>query len=161
MTDSVYHKKVKDFATRDIVSLHADATIHEALTLMGENRVAALPVVDRQNRCVGMLSAADLVDLARDTDDDLRELDVVDLSTKRFLIDKLAHSMGNESVQSFMSESLVTVDLETSIGKAAQEMLRYHVHHLPVVNFDDELVGIVSTMDILSEFADGSPEATE
>ena len=158
MGDEVYKKRVKEFVTRDTVTLAAGDSIHEALELMGENRVSTLPVVDNKNRCIGIFSASDLVDLTRDTDDDLRDLDLVDLSTKRFLVDKLAHSFGSERVESFMSESVVTVGLETLIGKAAQEMLRNHVHHLPVVDHDNRLIGIVSTMDILTEFADAAPE---
>ena len=56
-----------------------------------------------------------------------------------------------------MSDSVVTVGLETSIQKAAQEMLRNHVHHLPVVDTEDRLIGIISTMDILAAFADATP----
>ena len=158
MSDDVYKKRVKEIVTRDTVTLDAGDSIHEALQLMSENRVTTLPVVDRQNRCVGILSASDLVDLTRDTDDDLRELDVVDLSTKRFLIDKLAHSLGDEKVQTFMSESPVSVSLETLISKAAREMLTNRIHHLPVVDHDDRLMGIISTMDILGEFVDAAPD---
>lgn len=158
MSNEVYEKRVREIVTRDLVTIGADATVHDALELMGENRISALPVVDKDRHCVGILSAADLVDLTRDTDEDLRDLDCVDLSTKRFLIDKLAHSLGNESVQTFMSESLVTVAMDARIGRAAQEMLRNHVHHLPVVDHDNKLLGIVSTMDLLAEFADATPD---
>ena len=158
MADNVYQKRVKEFITRDTVTLNAGDSIHEALELMGQNRVSALPVVDKKKRCIGIFSTSDLVDLTRDTDDDLRELDLVDLSTKRFLVDKLAHSFGNEKVETFMSESVVTVGMETLIGRATREMLRNHVHHLPVVDHDNRLIGIISTMDILAEFADAAPE---
>ncbi len=158
MSNEVYEKRVKDIVTNDLVTIGVAATIHEALVLMGENRITALPVVDRHNHCVGILSAADLVDLTRDTDEDLRDLDSVDPPAKRFLLDKLAHSLGSEPVQSFMSESVVTVGLETRIGRAAQEMLRNYVHHLPVVDNDCKLLGIISTMDLLGEFADAAPE---
>lgn len=158
MGEEVYKKRVREFVTRDTVTLNAEDTIHEALELMGENRVSALPVVDKKNRCVGILSTTDLVDMTRDTEEDLKELDLVDVTTKRFLVDKLAHSMGNEKVQTFMSESVVTVGMETLIGRATREMLRNHVHHLPVVDHDDHLIGIISTMDILCEFADAAPD---
>ena len=158
MSDNVYKRRVKNIFTKDTVNLNAEDTIHEALALMGENRVSALPVVDRNNHCVGILSTSDLVDMTRDTEEDLRELNYVDLLSKRFLVDKLANSLGTESVQTFMSESVVTVGLETLITSAAQLMLRNHVHHLPVVDSKDRLLGIVSTMDILSEFVDAAPE---
>jgi len=155
--NDVYQRPVKEIMSREVVSLSAGDTIHEALTLMGENRVSALPVVNRRNECVGILSTSDLVDMTRDVDDDLYHMDMVDPTTKRFLLDKLAHSMGTESVQSFMSEAVTKVNLETTVAKALREMLKNRVHHLPIVDDNDSLMGIISTMDILAEFADAAP----
>ncbi|MDG2219881.1 MAG: CBS domain-containing protein [Rubripirellula sp.] len=157
-TVDIYSQRVKDIMSRDVVTVRAGDTIHEALTLMGENRVSALPVVDNQDHCVGILSTSDLVDMTRDIDDDILHLDLVDPSSKRFLLDRLTHSLGNESVQSFMSEMVATVGLETSIGKATREMLRNRIHHLPVVDENAKLMGILSTLDILSEVADAAPD---
>ncbi|MDF1840032.1 MAG: CBS domain-containing protein [Rubripirellula sp.] len=157
-TVDIYSQRVKDIMSRDVVTVRAGDTIHEALTLMGENRVSALPVVDNQDHCVGILSTSDLVDMTRDIDDDILHLDLVDPSSKRFLLDRLTHSLGNESVQSFMSEMVATVGLETSIGTATREMLRNRIHHLPVVDENARLMGILSTLDILGEVADAAPD---
>lgn len=157
MGDNIYSKRVKDIMSRDVVTISAADTVHEALTLMGENRVSAIPVVDSHNHCQGILSTSDLVDMTRDVDDDLYSLDMVDSTSRRFLLDKLAHSMGGESVQSFMSESLATVSAETTLGEATREMLRNKVHHLPVVDGNNHLIGIVSTMDVLKVFAENAP----
>lgn len=154
---NIYERRIKDIMSSDVVSLRVDDTIHAALGLMGENRVSALPVVDKQHRCVGILSTSDLVDMTRDVDDDLYHLDLVDPTSRRFLLEKLAHSMGAEPVQSFMSEAVNTVGLETTLGYAARLMLRNQVHHLPVVDDQDQLIGIISTMDVLGEFADAAP----
>ena len=154
---NIFERRVKDIMSRDVVTLSAADTVHEALSLMGENRVSALPVVNSHNVCIGILSTSDLVDMTRDVDDDLYHLDMVDPTSRRFLLDKLAHSMGSETVQSFMSEGVATIDLESTIGKATREMLRNRVHHLPVVDNHERILGIVSTMDILAEFADAAP----
>ena len=158
MANNIYQNRVKDLMSRDVVTINAADTIHEALAMMGENRVSALPVVDRQDHCVGILSTSDLVDMTRDVDDDLYQLDMVDPTSRRFLLEKLAHSMGGETVQSFMSEGVCTIDMETSIAKATREMLRNRVHRLPVVDTHDRVIGIISTMDILAAFADAAPE---
>ena len=158
MNNNIYTHRIKDIMSRDVVTINAGDTVHEARTLMGENRVSALPVVDGHSHCVGILSTSDLVDMTRDVDDDLYHLDMVDPTSRRFLLEKLAHSMGGETVQSFMSEVVMTIDAETTLGKATREMLRNRVHHLPVVDSSDRLIGIVSTIDILSEFADGAPD---
>ncbi|NND99473.1 MAG: CBS domain-containing protein, partial [Pirellulaceae bacterium] len=156
--NGIYKRRVKDLMTRDVVTISAGDTIHDALTLMGENRVSALPVVDRHDHCVGILSTSDLVDMTRDVDDDLYHLDMVDATSRRFLLDKLAHSMGSETVQSFMSESVTAIGSETSIGHATREILRNKIHHLPVVDDKNRLIGIISTLDILGEFADAAPD---
>ncbi|QDT07279.1 inosine 5'-monophosphate dehydrogenase [Rubripirellula lacrimiformis] len=159
--NDVYLRPVKDIMSSGVVTLPAGATVHEALTLMGENRVSALPIVNHQNECVGILSTSDLVDMTRDVDDDIYHLDMVDMGAKRFLLDKLAHSMGSETVQSFMSEVVTKVHLHTTISEALRQMLRNRVHHLPVVNEADAVMGIVSTLDILGEFADAAPDSID
>lgn len=159
MSHGIYDRKVSDIMTRDVVTLAAGGTVHEALSLMGENRVSAIPVVDHAGKCIGIISTTDLVDMTRDVDDDLYQLDLVDATSRRFLIDRLAHSLGNESIETYMSESLVTVYPESTLATATKRILKAGVHHLPVVDKHDRLVGIVSSLDILAEFADAAPES--
>ena len=144
--------------TRDVVSLLYTDTIHDALNLMVENRVAALPVVDTRNHCVGILTMTDLIDLTRDVDDDLHHVDLADPTSRRWLMTKLVRAAGDEKVASFMTQDVATVTAETSLAKSAREMLRNRIHHLPVVDHREHLIGIISTMDILAEFADGEVE---
>jgi CBS domain-containing protein len=155
---NIYARRVRDLMVRDVVTVEAGDTIHEALTIMGENRVSALPVVDNHGRCVGILSTADLVDMTRDLDNDVAMLSNADSSSLRFLLDKLSEHAGAESVQTFMSDSVTTVDPESCIAFATREMLRNQIHHLPVVNDKNRLIGIVSSIDILAALADGAPE---
>ena len=148
--------RVKDIMSRDVVTLDANDKIHDALELLVANRVSALPVVDKRKHCVGILSTTDLVDFTRDVDEDLHNVDELDPSSRRWLVDKLLHSVGEESVGSYMSEDVATVSLESTLVKAAHEMVRNRVHHLPVIDHEGHLAGIISTMDVLAEFADGA-----
>ncbi len=154
----VYQRLVKDVMQTDVVTISSADTIHEALSIMGENRVSALPVVDYQDECVGILSRSDLMEMTRDLDEDIYQLDEVDPSTQQFLLEKLIHSMGGESVQSFMSESVTTIQEDAKLIEATKLMLSKKIHHLPVVNSEAKLVGILSTMDILAEFVKSAPQ---
>ena len=58
-------KRVKDAMSRDVVTINAAELAHEALQLMAENKVSALPVVDRQGRCIGIISTSDFIDVER------------------------------------------------------------------------------------------------
>ena len=155
MVNPVQQRRVKDVMSRDIVSLPAEATIHEALAMMTKNRVSALPIVDRHNHCAGIFTTTDLLDVTWDVDDDVHQIDVVDPTSRRLLVDKLVESLGNETVASYMSEDVSTVNSEATLAIAARYMLQRQVHHLPVVDDEDRLVGIISTTDILAEYADG------
>lgn len=159
MTEKAHQRRVKDIMSRAVVTLDADDTIHDALELLVANRVSALPVVDKRNNCIGILSTTDLVDFTRDIGDDVREVDELDPSSRRWLVDKLLHTVGQESVGVYMSEGVATVDLECSLSSAAREMVRNRVHHLPIVDHRGQLAGIISTMDILAAFADDEAQA--
>ena len=154
---TIYERRVKDVMSRDVVSIHCDATVHDALNLIVENRVSALPVVDSRDHCVGIISTTDLVDLTRDFDDDVHQLEDAEVSSQ-WLVEKLIHSVGDEAIQSVMTEAVATINAETTLTRAGREMLRNQVHHLPVVDDRNHLIGILSTMDILAEFADSAPE---
>ena len=156
MVNAGQQRRVKDVMSRDVVSLQAGATVHEALAMMTENRVTALPIVDSRDHCVGIFTTTDLLELTRDVDYDAYQMDMVDPVSRRWLVDKLVKSLGDETVASYMSENVSTVSYETTLAIAARDMLRSQVHRLPVVDAKDRLVGIISTTDILAEYVDGA-----
>lgn len=153
-TNSVPQTAVKDLMSSHVVSLHSGATVHEALEQMVENRVSALPIVDQTNRCVGIVTATDLVELTYDIDDDLMHTEPLNPASRSRLVEKLSGAVGREPIASYASESVVAILDSTSLQSAAKTMVREQVHHLPVVNDKDELVGIFSTMDVVAVVAD-------
>lgn len=145
--------QIKDVMSRDVVTVHAKDTIHEALDLMVENRVSALPVVDGRRHCVGMLSTSDMIDMTRDLDAELSQLDEVESASRLWIVEKLSAGIGSESVGNVMTDSVASVTPETPLRDAASQMIRNRVHRLPVVDGNQELVGIISTMDLLEALA--------
>lgn len=72
---------VKDAMSMKLVSCRADDTIDEALAAMRSNQVRRLPVVDDEQRLVGMLSLADIVQSAHLRQDDAEALGRAVVST--------------------------------------------------------------------------------
>lgn len=158
MTIDPYRRRVADVLSKDIVSIPANGTVRDALALMVENRVSALPVVDKRGSCQGILSATDVVELALELDEDLRDVGRSHDESQRWILQRLSeHDMDQRNVQEVMTTAVTTVPLDAPLYSAAREMLRHRVHRLPVVDTQERLVGIVSTMDILAAFVDGSP----
>jgi CBS domain-containing protein len=155
---NVYALRVRDALTKDVVAVNADDSVQEALRLMVENHVSALPVVNGKELCVGILSSTDLLGLARDLNEELSEMQVAEF-TPQSLIDQMAEQdFGRRRVHELMTEIVETVGPEAPLAAAARAMLRHQVHRLPVVNEQQRLVGIISTTDIIAAFVDAAPE---
>jgi CBS domain-containing protein len=137
-----------------VVAVNPGDSIDEALQLMVENRVSALPVVDGHDRCVGVISSTDLLQLAQQLGGELEALQTTEGLAHALQIEKLEHSgFTDQSVQELMTPTAVEISPEESLVEAAASMVRNRVHHLAVTEKRHKLVGIISTMDILGALA--------
>ncbi len=106
----------------DPLTLHEDATIGDALHLMKENKIGGIPIVDKNNRLVGILTNRDL----RFQED--KRIRVKEVMTK---------------------ENLVTAPEGTDMKKAELILREYKIEKLPVVNHSGQLIGLITYRDIL------------
>lgn len=106
----------------DPITLLIDATIGDALSLMRENRIGGIPIVDKNHKLVGIL-----------TNRDLRFED----NYKR-------------KVSEVMTKNNLVIAPEGTDLKKAQQILRQHkIEKLPVVNKSGILKGLITYRDIL------------
>jgi CBS domain-containing protein len=146
--------RLKDVISSDVVSINPQDTLREALAVMVENRVSALPVVDARQHCVGVISVTDMIGMTRDLSDELNALSEAGGLDHEALVEKLEHAdLLTEQVQGWMSSNVVSVGIDSTIRHAAQEMLRNRVHRLVVLDDKQRVIGVVSTMDLLAAFA--------
>ena len=141
---------VQEVMTKVVVSVQATDCMDEALDVLVQERVSALPVIDHRGHCVGVLSITRILDLARDyisPDSDLGRFTTIHHST---LIEELGRpQFGAKEVRQMMLSPPLTVLTTTSLEEAAQIMTQHHVHRLFVVDRKNKLLGVVSTMDVL------------
>jgi CBS domain-containing protein len=146
---------LKDVISTDVVYINPQDTLREALNVMVENHVSALPVVDAHKRCVGVISVTDLLGMTKDLSDELNALSESGGLDHESLVQKLEHAeLLTEQVQGWMSTDVISVGIDSTIQHAAQQMLRNRVHRLVVLDDQKHVVGVVSTMDLLSAFAE-------
>ena len=148
MTVSLERKTASEVMSKDVVSIHPQEHVHEALQLMAENGLSMLPVVNGMGVCVGVLSQVDLVRLTSSLDDDdhdpIREPQSVVNGPARL------SEITNERIDDVMSEAVISVAPDAPVAHVADVMLEHSIHHLPVLSSDKQLLGIISTIDILA-----------
>ena len=53
--------RVREFMTRDVVTVRPDTAVHDIAALMVERRISGMPVVDDGGRVIGIVSQGDLL----------------------------------------------------------------------------------------------------
>jgi CBS-domain-containing membrane protein len=146
-----------DLMTPKVVTLASTATVDEAVTLLTDRNLSAVPVLDEHGVPVGVLSRSDIVahdckeyDYLRPerpgcgagNDSALRPRDV---QPEVGYAEKARTTL----VREIMTPVLFSVAPETPAATVVEAMLSLTVHRLFVAGEDGSLVGVISTTDIL------------
>jgi IMP dehydrogenase len=103
------------------ITLSPEATLREAVALMARFRISGVPIVDREDRLVGIITNRDL-QFERNLDRPIREA--------------MTH------------ENLVTAPLGTTLDQAEQILGKHRIEKLPVVDEHGALKGLITVRDI-------------
>lgn len=142
------HRKVGNVMTSDVVRVREAASFKQVASLLAQHRVSGLPVVDDDEKVVGVVSESDL--MARQARDERVG------SRRRLLLSPASRRMAAKSealtAGQLMSTPPVTVHADDSIAYSARAMAEHRVERLPVLDEEDRLVGIVTRRDVLQVF---------
>ena len=133
--------RVSDIMERKLVTITTDATLGEAIALLADRHISALPVLSLHGPMVGVLSTSDVLQAEAEA-----------RTTRR------TELFENTLVRDLMSAHPLTVAPSATVHEAAQQLLYSEVHRLFVVD-NGELVGVISQTDIVRAVAnarDGS-----
>ena len=139
---------VKDVMTTRVVSVGKDASFREMAAALREHRVSAFPVVDADEKVIGVVSEADM--LAKEALG--REPQGMPGMITGLLRHKEHAKARGITAGDLMSSPAVTVTPEDTLEHAAKLMYSRKVKRLPVVDSGAHLVGIISRADVLSVF---------
>lgn len=115
--------KVKRAMSKNVVSVSVPGNREKALSLMRQENRSVLPVIkEGTNKLVGLLARSDLIG-----------------------------NPDEDQIAMLMSRDLVTVSPDDDIEEAARRMIDNQVRRVPVVNDDEELVGIITSFDLVSQ----------
>ncbi len=133
---------------RDVVAIHASASIKEAAALLVDRKVGTLPVVDEGGVLIGMTSITAIVHIfLPDFVSLLTDIDFVkDYGALKTPSQEDLERAETLSVADIM-EAPVAVEEDCSLIRALAVMEKHNLRDLPVVK-DGRLVGIASRVDI-------------
>jgi CBS-domain-containing membrane protein len=138
-----FRQTLADVMTTPVVTARPTTPYKELVGLLSGHRVGALPVVDDEGRVVGVVSEADLMTKSARPEPAPR--------WRPSARGRQRKATGTTAA-AVMSSPVVTADLDTPVVRAARLMQEHDVKHLPVLDGEDRLAGIVSRGDLLKPF---------
>ena len=145
ISESTRQKRVADVMTNRVLTVHSKTSTGKVLEIMEEKHVSALPVVD-DGKCVGIVTATDLVRLIRETNGALRA-GYPHYEDCLWAVDLAHRKLDQQPVREIMSVCVEKVSPDTLLCEAAKRLSSSERHHL-VVEKDGELIGFLSSWDI-------------
>jgi CBS domain-containing protein len=125
---------VASLMSPDVVTVTPNTLVEEAAEQLREREIDSLVVVDHYGRIEGILTSTDFVEIVA-----------------------RSQPKAETTVERYMTDQVVTVGPQDSLREAADTMITYGIRHLPVVDNDDEVVGMLSSTD-LTAYLSGAQE---
>ena len=142
--------KVADLMTRAPEILRPKATLEEAARKILETRYGGFPVVDEEGRLVGLLQVEELLPRPENVPfSDVEALQLFGEWVDEGTLQEIYRRYQSTPVEAVMLKEIPRVHPEDPLGKALQVLLTTEVRHLPVVDQEDKVVGILTRSDIL------------
>ena len=149
--------KVKKVMNKDVLTLKPDDTLSDAVKLFGEHKIGGAPVVDEENRLVGLISEFDIIKMLKTR------------TTKLSMVFPSSHSLGltfqesivykeiqeafsdisHMEVRDLMTNDVITAREDQFLEEVAPELLKEHVKRIPVLDKNHKVVGILTRRDLI------------
>lgn len=132
---------VKDHMTKNPVTVTLGTSVSKALDLMQKGHFHRLPVVDENGKLVGLITEGVVTEASGQ-------------STTSLSIFELNYLLSRTTVDEIMIKDVKTITEDKFVEEAAQEMLESGYNVLPVVDPDNNVIGIITEKDIFKTFVD-------
>jgi CBS domain-containing protein len=118
----------KHMMLTNIITATPSMTIEEAINILYEKHIGSVVLIDDDKKCVGIFT----------------ERDAIRLVAKNIELDQ---PLGN-----VMTKNVITIQENSSINEVRKIVLTHKIRHLPVVNQEDRIVGLLSVRAIVDQF---------
>ncbi len=115
-------------AQRPPVTVEPSSSVLEAVTLMSQNRVGAIGVIE-QGRLIGIFSERDVME--------------------RVVL--AGRDSGQTKISEVMTSPVETASASDDPEAALERMLEHHIRHLPITDGSDKIIGMLSIRNLLQD----------
>jgi CBS domain-containing protein len=147
-------KTAADIMTSDIPALQPQDEARRAIELLADLDIGALPVVNSEDRLIGIVSESDLVLSDEESDLHLPHYfnimgGIVFTGSMKGFEERLNKAFATR-VRDLMTPDPFSVTVDDGVEKAARLIAEKHHNHLPVTDGDGKVAGMLTRADVLA-----------
>ena len=119
--------KARDIMTSQVICIHKDTPVFEAVDLMVTNSITGIPVIENDSKLVGILSEQDVLRLFETYEDEK-----------------------NKTVSDFMTQPAIHFEEDENVEDICSCMMQNSIRRVPITS-NGRVVGVISRSDILKQ----------
>lgn len=135
---------VKDVMTTDIRAAQLDMSIRDVAVIMCFNKISGMPVVDKDQRILGIISEKDILHAMYPDMNEIAEQGRVDFES----LEREYKDVINYKVKDVMKKPVITAPADYPVLKAVSIMCVNNIRRIPIIDKDERLVGILSMGEV-------------
>ena len=112
----------------NFITANPSMTVKKTIVILYKKHIGCVVCVDEENKCIGIFTERDAIRLLAENVD-------------------LEQPLGN-----LMTKSVITIQEDSSINEIRRTIQTHNIRHLPVVNKENKLVGLLSVRALLDQF---------
>lgn len=146
----------KDIMTRDVITVTPHTKVEKVASLLIDNKISGIPVVDSDNRVIGVVTEKDLIVKASELKVPFYVTlfdSIIFLENPIRFNNELKKYVASE-VKDAMTKNVLVVEEDTPVTEVVAIMQKKKVNRVPVVR-NGKLVGIITRNDILKSMVNG------
>ena len=147
--------KASQIMSKNVITVKRDTTIEDIAHILTNNKISGVPVVDDENRVVGMVTEKDL--LYKDIEPHFPPVieilgGLIFLKGVKKYNEELRKLVATKA-EDIMTKDIITVEEDMTVGRIAELMIEKEINRLPVLK-DDKLTGIISRADVVRSMSE-------
>ncbi len=133
--------------TKEVNHISPDMDATAAIALLQKMQISGLPVVDENNKLIGMFTEHEI--LSNILPSYIQNVGAFVYENSPKVIKDKVNAFSGLKVRDIMRKDLISVNEDTSIYEVARLMLTKKARRIPVVNKDNQIVGIIARVDLV------------
>jgi CBS domain-containing protein len=145
--------KVSEIMSSNPVTLTDEATVLDAAETMMMEKISVVPVVDAENKLIGLITQSDFVGKEKRVPHAL--VSIKELLGKQFHnrdIEEIYRESQETPITEVMTKKVISVDKDTTVSELIDLMIKKHLKRIPVLSDEGKLLGIVTRRNLLQAY---------